>query len=124
MKLSVAILILLFSLGTINATVKYGSDKDIGPLSDPEVGSVEEKLSEAFNEPYSLEWVENFVSKEDQKIFTMQYSKNLLSLLPLEDYVYSSSEEGTFFLKSRKNKAIITVFYDSGLINSLGISTY
>lgn len=124
MKKTVAILLLILCLGTLGAQAKFGIDKDIGSLSDPVQGSVEEKLSSAFLKAYDLAWVEGYVAAKDQHVFSMQYSKSLSSLLPFDGFIYSKKGEECFMLKCREKRTIVTVFHSSGLITSLGISSY
>ena len=123
MRFISVILLSLLIVGTLPAA-QYGLDRDIGRVSSPAERSSEERLVGAFGKEYSQAWLEDYVHEGSRREFSMQYSKSLASLLPLSDLLYSKSESDHFILKCRERRTIITVFYEDGLITSLGITTY
>ncbi len=123
MRLVTVILLLLLCLGTLPAGV-YGLDREIGRLSYPEKESSEDVLVRAFREEYSESWLDSYVDEKSRKEFSMQYSKMLLSLLPLDDLLFSQSDKEYFLLKSREKRTIVTVFHDDGKITAIGITSY
>ncbi|MBR1918152.1 MAG: hypothetical protein IJ831_00845 [Spirochaetales bacterium] len=123
MRSSAVVLLLLLLLGNLSAA-QYGLDRDIGRVSSALEHSSEERLVRAFSEKYDQSWLEKYVQKDSRREFSLQYSKSLLEILPLSDLLYSGSESGHFYLKSRERRLVITVFHEDGLITSLGITFY
>ena len=99
----------------------YGTDRDIGLLSDVEKGSAEERVVSFFMGEYSLERLEEHVQPQLLHAFTRQYGEKLASWLPLENVLISKGK-GVIKLKDTSKGVLLDVFYnEEGLITSIGI---
>lgn len=99
----------------------YGTDRDIGLLSDVEKGSAEERVVSFFMGEYSLERLEEHVQPQLLSAFTRQYGEKLASWLPLENVLVSKGK-GVIKLKDTSKGVLLDVFYnEEGLITSIGI---
>lgn len=99
----------------------YGTDRDIGLLSDVEKGSAEERVVSFFMGEYSLERLEEHVQPQLLTAFTRQYGEKLASWLPLENVLISKGK-GVIKLKDTSKGVLLDVFYnEEGLITSIGI---
>ena len=99
----------------------YGTDRDIGLLSDVEKGSAEERVVSFFMGEYSLERLEEHVQPQLLPAFTRQYGEKLSSWLPLENVLVSKGK-GVIKLKDTSKGVLLDVFYnEEGLITSIGI---
>lgn len=99
----------------------YGTDRDIGLLSDVEKGSADERVVSFFMGEYSLERLEEHVQPQLLPAFTRQYGEKLASWLPLENVLISKGK-GVIKLKDTSKGVLLDVFYnEEGLITSIGI---
>ena len=84
-------------------------DKDLGLLTNHDI-------TKAFYNHYSVDWLDNYVAEEYQKVFSKMYSKELLSILPLKNIIVSNDENSVKIKDTAKSILIVITLDESGKI--------
>lgn len=71
-----------------------GQDPHIGQLVQPEKGSCEAYTAEALSTPYSLDWVEKYVSEDVRYTFVHTFDTELSHLLPQTMFSLGKASKG------------------------------
>ena len=102
---------LLFS-GVVPESVKVGR-----VCVEIEEGSVEEMVSNALKEEFSLSWIEKYCDQSDA--FLASYSPLLASLLPMEDVILGEFDGNGIYLYSQKTGDYLYLIIKEGKIIAL-----
>ena len=82
-----------------------------------EEGSVEEMVSNALKEEFSLSWIEKYCDQSDA--FLAPYSPLLASLLPMEDVILGEFDGNGIYLYSQKTDDYLYLIIKEGKIIAL-----
>ena len=82
-----------------------------------EEGSVEEMVSNALQEEFSLSWIEKYCDQSDA--FLASYSPLLASLLPMEDVILGEFDGNGIYLYSQKTDDYLYLIIKEGKIIAL-----
>ena len=102
---------LLFS-GVVPESVKVGR-----VCVEIEEGSVEDMVSCALKEDFSLSWIEKYCDQSDA--FLASYSPLLASLLPMEDVILGEFDGNGIYLYSQKTGDYLYLVIKEGKIVAL-----
>lgn len=109
--------LLLFSSALVFAAVVPQSSKVGKVCVEIKEGSVEEMVSSALKEEFSLSWIEKYCDESDA--FLSSYSPLLSSILPMESIVMGEYDGNGISLYSQKNGVYLYLIIKEGKIVAL-----